>query len=59
MKESLRSKIWALKLLRLLVEEEKDIHEYKKFNKADMMLFDTPSMEKSSEFQEINHDSHG
>jgi phosphoribosylanthranilate isomerase len=32
------------------VEEEKDIDEYKKFNKADMILFDTPSMEKSSEF---------
>ncbi len=32
------------------VKKEKDIDEYKKFNKADIILFDTPSMEKSSEF---------
>ena len=32
------------------VRKEQDIYEYKKFNKADFILFDTPSMEKSLEF---------
>ena len=32
------------------VKNDKDIYEYKKFNKADIILFDTPSMERSSEF---------
>ena len=32
------------------VKEEKDIEEYKKFDSADIILFDTPSMEKSSAF---------
>ena len=32
------------------VEEEKDIDKYKKFTNADIILFDTPGMEKSLEF---------
>ncbi len=32
------------------VKEEKDIHKHKEFDKADIILFDTPSMEKSLEF---------
>ncbi len=32
------------------VKEEKDIDEYKKFESADIILFDTPSMEKSLAF---------
>ena len=31
-------------------QEEKDINEYKKFDNADIILFDTPGMEKSIEF---------
>ena len=32
------------------VKEEKDIDKYKDFNNADIILFDTPGMEKSIEF---------
>ena len=32
------------------VEKEQDIEKYEEFNKADIILFDTPSMEKSSKF---------
>ena len=32
------------------VKEEKDIYQYKQFDNADIILFDTPSMEKSMEF---------
>ena len=32
------------------VKEEKDIDKYKEFNNADIILFDTPGMEKSLEF---------
>ena len=32
------------------VKEKKDLEEYKKFNNADIILFDTPGMEKSLEF---------
>ena len=32
------------------VKEEKDIDKHKEFNKADIILFDTPGMEKSLEF---------
>ena len=32
------------------VKEEKDIYNYKQFNCADIILFDTPGMEKSIEF---------
>ena len=32
------------------IEKEKDIDKYKEFNNADIILFDTPGMEKSLEF---------
>ena len=32
------------------VNNELDIYKYKEFNKADIILFDTPGMEKSLEF---------
>ena len=32
------------------VKEEKDIYRYKSYNNADIILFDTPSMEKSFNF---------
>ena len=32
------------------ITEEKDIDKYKEFNNADIILFDTPGMEKSFEF---------
>ena len=32
------------------VKEKKDLEKYKKFNNADIILFDTPGMEKSLEF---------
>ena len=32
------------------IKEEKDIDKYKEFTNADMILFDTPGMEKSLEF---------
>jgi len=32
------------------VKEERDIDKYKEFNNADIILFDTPGMEKSLEF---------
>ena len=32
------------------VEEEKDIDRYSEFDNADILLFDTPGMEKSLEF---------
>ena len=32
------------------VKEEKDIDQFKKFNNAEIILFDTPGMEKSSAF---------
>ena len=32
------------------IKEEKDIHKYKDFTNADVILFDTPGMEKSFEF---------
>ena len=32
------------------VNEEQDINKYKEFNNADIILFDTPGMEKSLEF---------
>ena len=32
------------------IKEEKDIDKYKEFNNADIILFDTPGMEKSLEF---------
>ena len=32
------------------INEEKDIDKYKEFRNADVILFDTPGMEKSLEF---------
>ena len=32
------------------IKEEKDIDKYKEFTNADIILFDTPGMEKSLEF---------
>ena len=41
----------GIKIIKTIkVDEEKDIDKYKEFNNADIILFDTPSMEKSSEF---------
>ena len=41
----------GLKVIKAIkVKEEKDIGEYKKFDNADIILFDTPGMEKSLEF---------
>ena len=34
------------------VKNEKDIYNYKKFDNADIILFDTPAMEKTSKFPE-------
>ena len=44
-------KSMGLKVIKTIkVEEEKDIEQYKEFNNADIILFDTPSMEKTLEF---------
>ena len=44
-------KSMGLKVIKAIkVEEEKDIEQYKEFNNADIILFDTPGMEKSLEF---------
>ncbi len=41
----------GLKVIKTIkVEEEKDIEQYKEFNNADIILFDTPGMEKTLEF---------
>ena len=41
----------GLKVIKTIkVKEEKDLDEQKKFNNADIILFDTPGMEKSIEF---------
>ena len=41
----------GLKVIKAIkVKEEKDIDKYKEFNNADIILFDTPGMEKSLEF---------
>ena len=41
----------GLKVIKTIkVEEEQDIDKYKEFDNADIILFDTPSMEKSLEF---------
>ena len=44
-------KSMGLKIIKAIkVKEEKDINKYKDFNNADVILFDTPGMEKSIEF---------
>ena len=41
----------GLKVIKVVkVKEEKDIAKYKEFDNADIILFDTPGMEKSLEF---------
>ena len=41
----------GLKVIKTIkVQEEKDIEKYKEFDNADIILFDTPGMEKSLEF---------
>ena len=41
----------GIKIIKAIkVDEEKDIDKYKEFDNADIILFDTPGMEKSLEF---------
>ena len=41
----------GIKIIKAIkVQEEKDIDKYKEFDNADIILFDTPGMEKSLEF---------
>ena len=47
--EEIRSK--GIKIIKTIkVKNESDIYDYKKYNNADIILFDTPSMEKSIQF---------
>ena len=47
--EEIRSK--GIKIIKTIkVKNESDIYDYKKFNNADIILFDTPGMEKSIKF---------
>ena len=47
----LEIKKMGFKIIKVIkVKEEKDINKYKEFSNADILLFDTPSMEKSLEF---------
>ena len=49
----LEIKKMGLKIIKAIkVKEEKDIDKYKEFTNADVILFDTPGMEKSLEFPE-------
>ena len=44
-------KSMGLKVIKTIkIKEEKDINKYKEFDNADIILFDTPGMEKSLEF---------
>ena len=44
-------KSMGLKVIKAIkVSEEQDIDKYREFNNADIILFDTPGMEKSLEF---------
>jgi len=46
-------KNFGFKIIKAIkVKEERDIDEYKKFDNVDIILFDTPSMEKSMTFPE-------
>ena len=51
-KERLREiKKMGFKIIKAIkIKEEKDIDKYKEFSEADIILFDTPGMEKSLEF---------
>ena len=47
-------KSMGLKIIKAIkIRAEKDIDTYKKYENADIILFDTPGMEKSIEFLEI------
>ena len=47
----MKSKNMGFKIIKAIkVKEEKDIDKYKEFDNADIILFDTPGMEKSLEF---------
>ncbi len=47
--EEIRSK--GIKIIKTIkVKNESDIYDYKKYNNADIILFDTPGMEKSIKF---------
>ena len=47
--EEIRSK--GIKIIKTIkVKNESDINDYKKYNNADIILFDTPGMEKSIRF---------
>ena len=47
--EEIRSK--GIKIIKTIkVKNESDIYDYKKYNNADIILFDTPGMEKSIQF---------
>ena len=44
-------KTMGLKIIKAVkISQESDIYEYKNYDNADILLFDTPSMEKSIEF---------
>ena len=44
-------KKYNLKIIKAIkIKEETDINKYKEFNEADIILFDTPGMEKSMKF---------
>ncbi len=44
-------KLMGLKIIKAIkIKDENDISEYKKYENADIILFDTPGMEKSIEF---------
>ena len=44
-------KSMGLKIIKAIkIKDETDIKNYKKYNNADIILFDTPGMEKSIEF---------
>ena len=47
--EEIRSK--GIKIIKTIkIKNESDIYDYKKYNNADIILFDTPGMEKSIQF---------
>ena len=47
--EEIRAK--GIKIIKTIkINDESDINNYKKYNNADIILFDTPGMEKSTQF---------
>ena len=50
-RKSKGNKLMGLKIIKAIkIKDENDISEYKKYENADIILFDTPGMEKSIEF---------